>query len=58
MRTMMLASLALFLVAAYTLTPAFGNTGLWISFLVFLGLRGISLGLMLPHRMRETFGAA
>ena len=57
MRTMMLASLALFLVAAYTLTPAFGNTGLWISFLVFLGLRGISLGLMLPHRMRETFGA-
>ncbi|MGD1887583.1 MAG: MATE family efflux transporter [Cohaesibacteraceae bacterium] len=56
MRNMMLASLALFLVAAYTLTPAFGNTGLWISFLLFLGLRGVTLGLMLPRRIRETFG--
>lgn len=55
MRNMMLASLALFLAAAYTLTPAFGNTGLWISFLLFLGIRGITLGLILPRRMNATF---
>lgn len=55
MRNMMLASLALFLVAAYTLTPAMGNTGLWLSLLLFLGARGITLGLMLPRRMDETF---
>lgn len=55
MRNMMLASLALFLVAAYTLTPAMGNTGLWLSLLLFLGARGITLGLILPRRMNETF---
>ncbi|MEO0382954.1 MAG: MATE family efflux transporter [Pseudomonadota bacterium] len=55
MRNMMLASLALFLVAAYTLTPVFGNTGLWISFLLFLGIRGITLGMILPRRMNATF---
>jgi MATE family multidrug resistance protein len=43
MRNMMLASLALFLLAAYALTPAMGNTGLWLSFLLFLGVRGITL---------------
>lgn len=55
MRTMMLASLALYLVAAYTLTPWLGNTGLWISLLLFLGIRGLTLGAILPKRMRETF---
>lgn len=55
MRTMMLISLAVFLVAAYTLTPWLGNSGLWISLLLFLGLRGITLGAILPKRMRETF---
>lgn len=58
MRTMMLVSLAVFLVAAYTLTPWLGNTGLWISLLLFLGLRGITLAAILPKRMRETFGDA
>lgn len=55
MRTMMLISLAAFLIAAYTLTPWLGNSGLWISLLLFLGLRGITLGAILPKRMRETF---
>jgi MATE family multidrug resistance protein len=55
MRNMMLASLALFLLAAYTLTPAMGNTGLWLSLLLFLGIRGVTLGLILPRRMDETF---
>lgn len=56
MRTMMLVSLSAFLVTAYTLTPWLGNTGLWISLLLFLGLRGITLGAILPKRMRDTFG--
>lgn len=55
MRTMMLISLAAFLIAAYTLTPWLGNSGLWISLLLFLGLRGITLGAILPKRIRETF---
>lgn len=55
MRTMMLVSLAAFLAAAYTLTPWLGNAGLWLSLLLFLGLRGITLGAILPKRMRETF---
>lgn len=55
MRTMMLISLAAFLIAAYTLTPWLGNSGLWISLLLFLGLRGITLGAILPKKMRETF---
>lgn len=58
MRNMMLASLALYLLAAYTLTPAMGNTGLWLSFLLFLGIRGITLGMILPRRMDATFGPA
>lgn len=58
MRTMMLVSLAVFLVAAYTLTPWLGNAGLWISLLLFLGLRGITLAAILPKRVRETFGDA
>ncbi|GAB5509091.1 MAG: MATE family efflux transporter [Hyphomicrobiales bacterium] len=55
MRTMMLISLAAFLIAAYTLTPWLGNSGLWISLLLFLGLRGITLGAILPKRIRDTF---
>ena len=55
MRTMMLASLALFLGAAYTLTPWLGNTGLWLSLLLFLGVRGITLGAILPARIRAAF---
>ncbi|MBV6657624.1 MAG: MATE family efflux transporter [Devosiaceae bacterium] len=55
MRNMMLLSLALYLVAAYTLTPLIGNTGLWLSFLLFLGIRGVTLGAILPHRIARTF---
>ncbi len=58
MRNMMLISLAVYLVAAYTLTPAFGNAGLWFSFLVFLGIRGITLGSILPRRAAIEFGRA
>ena len=54
MRNMMLISLGIFLLAAYSLTPWLGNTGLWMSFLLFLGLRGVTLGAILPRRLEQT----
>lgn len=38
---------AAFLLLSLSLLPAFGNHGLWISFLVFNGLRGLGLALAL-----------
>ncbi|MEM1289158.1 MAG: MATE family efflux transporter [Pseudomonadota bacterium] len=56
MRNMMLLSLGAYLASAFTLTPLHGNTGLWISLLIFLGMRGITLSLVLPGRIRAGFG--
>ncbi|MEJ1157027.1 MATE family efflux transporter [Prosthecomicrobium sp. N25] len=58
MRNMMLLSLLVYLAAWALLTPAFGNDGLWVALLVFLGCRGLSLGWISLRRARETFGAA
>lgn len=58
MRNMMILSLALFLAAEAALMPLLGNHGLWLAFLVFLGARGISLGLLLPSRAARTFASA
>lgn len=55
MRNMMLLSLAVFLALVLTVVPAAGNDGLWIAFNLFLGLRGISLLVLLPRRAQETF---
>ncbi|MEM6713077.1 MAG: MATE family efflux transporter [Pseudomonadota bacterium] len=55
MRNMMLLSLVIYLAAAYTLLPTFGNMGLWIAFLIFLGIRGVTLSMALPRRMNATF---
>lgn len=43
----MLACSAIFLALSLTLVPLLGNHGLWLSFLVFNGLRGAGLALML-----------
>jgi MATE family multidrug resistance protein len=58
MRDMMLLSLGVFLVAWAILTPALGNDGLWIAFLIFLGMRGLTLGWTLRRRMREQWQPA
>jgi len=58
MRNMMLVSLAIYLAAWWFLTPIYGNHGLWISLLIFLGLRGISLSWRCGIRARQTFSAA
>jgi Na+-driven multidrug efflux pump len=43
MRNMMLLSLAIFIVALLTLTPAFANHGLWAALHAFLLSRGFGL---------------
>ncbi len=55
MRNMMLLSLAAFLVAWMTLTPLYGNHGLWAALAIFLSLRGLTLGLRYPALVRAAF---
>jgi putative MATE family efflux protein len=57
MRNMMLLSFAAYLAALYTLSPAFGNHGLWASRHVFLLVRGFSLLSRLRIRLRQAFPA-
>jgi MATE family multidrug resistance protein len=52
MRNMMLLSLTVFIAGWAVLMPAFGNTGLWLAFLIFLGVRGVTLWLVLRARQR------
>lgn len=56
MRNMMVLSLLIYLGAWAALMPAFDNHGLWLAFLIFLGVRGLTLLFVLPRRLRETFG--
>ena len=55
MRNMMLLSLVVYLLSYYALFPHFGNHGLWLSFNIFLGIRGITLLMVLPKRTKQTF---
>jgi len=56
MRNMMIVSLAVFLAAWAVLTPAFGNHGLWASFMVFYAARALTLGARYPALERASFG--
>jgi len=55
MSRMMLLSFAVYIAAWALLTPAFGNTGLWLALHVFLLCRGITLSALVPSRMRRAF---
>lgn len=55
MRNLMLVALGLYLAELVAL-QGLGNTGLWLSFLVFLGSRGLGQALLYPRRLRATFG--
>lgn len=58
MSTMMLLSFAIYL-ASFQLMPAsWGNTGLWIAFNLFFVSRSVTLGMILPRKLRQTFGSA
>ena len=43
MRNAMIASLIVYLGCCFAFIPAFGNHGLWLSLLVFMGARGLTL---------------
>jgi MATE family, multidrug efflux pump len=46
MRNGMVLALAVFLLAAWSLTPALGNHGLWLALLLLMAARGLWLGLV------------
>lgn len=45
----MTISFAAFVLSAATLSPAFGNDGLWAALWLFMGTRGVTLGCALPR---------
>jgi MATE family multidrug resistance protein len=53
MARMMLVSLVAFVIAVALLVPLYGNHGLWAAFLGFLGMRGITLSLVMRVRAGE-----
>ncbi|MDJ0958764.1 MAG: MATE family efflux transporter [Arenicellales bacterium] len=53
MRNGMLISLAAYLGAVWALVPVWGNHGLWLSLIIFMILRALTLGLMLPFISRR-----
>lgn len=55
MRRTMLIALACYLLAAFALSHAFGNHGLWLALNLFLLLRGLLLWLSLPKNMQNSF---
>jgi MATE family multidrug resistance protein len=56
MRNLMIAALATYL-AAWYLLQGYGNTGLWISLLIFLMSRGLYQAARFPTLARRSFGA-
>jgi MATE family multidrug resistance protein len=55
MRNASLISMVILVVVGNVLTNQFGNIGLWISFIVYVVARGVSLGFYMPKLLRELF---
>jgi MATE family multidrug resistance protein len=55
MRNMMLISLVIFVVTSIYLADIWGNHGLWLSLNLFMLIRGISLSLILPQKIKTIF---
>lgn len=55
MRNMMLLSVLVFLIAWAALTPAFGNHGLWLALLIFLGARSLTFHWRARRLLPATF---
>jgi MATE family multidrug resistance protein len=53
MRNSMLLSFITYIVASWLLIPLWHNHGLWLSFMIFMAMRGITLGLWLPRIERS-----
>jgi len=54
MRDGMMISLAVFVIAVFTLKPVLGNHGLWLALMLFMVARAITLGLFYPRLEREA----
>ena len=54
MRNAMLASLAIYLAACWTLIPLFDNHGLWAALMIFMAARGLTLGWYFPALERSV----
>jgi MATE family multidrug resistance protein len=54
MRNAMVASLAAYGVACWVLVPVWGNHGLWAAMLIFMGARGVTLGVRYPALARSV----
>jgi Na+-driven multidrug efflux pump len=57
MRNGMLVSLAVFLVAAFTLQPVWGNTGLWVALHLWFVARAIYYWVALERQKAKLFAA-
>ena len=53
MRNAMLASLIVYVIAVWLLVPALGNHGLWLSYMIFMAARGVTLGAYYPALERS-----
>lgn len=53
MRNSMLLSFLTYIVASWLLIPLWHNHGLWLSFMIFMAMRGITLGLWFPRIERS-----
>ena len=56
MRNAMIVSLVIYVVACLTFVPMWGNHGLWGALLIFMGARGITLGVRYPA-LERTVGS-
>src|SRR3546814_13152097 len=54
MRNAMMLSLGVFLLANWLLVPLWGNHGLWLSMMLFLAARAVTLGLHYPALERSV----
>jgi len=55
MRNTSIISLLVLIGAGTVLTQYYGNIGLWISFIIYVIARGVSLGAYMPKLVRELF---
>lgn len=55
MRNMMLLSLVIFIISSLLLANYWQNHGLWVALNIFMGIRGITLSLILPSKIRGIF---
>tara|TARA_R110000868_G_scaffold28525_6_gene106884 strand:+ start:17542 stop:18858 length:1317 start_codon:yes stop_codon:yes gene_type:complete len=56
MRNAMIASLAVYGVCCFVLVPVWGNHGLWAALMIFMGARGLTLGVRYPALERSVGG--